>query len=253
MTAARFDDIFRAYEKSPAIRTLMRSALDSRLPVEVEPYSLVTMEALEEIVAALRLTPGELLVDLACGRGGPGMWAARAAGARLLGVDFSPVAVAQAQARIDMFQLAATVNFQVGEMHATGLDDALADGLMCVDSFQFATDPARVAGEALRVLRPGGRLVLTGWEPRAAEAGDLPATIARLRFRDLLSAAGFVDIRVGERERWRLWERALFQRARATDPGDDPALRQLHEEAGRMLPLMPLLRRVIVAAIRPRR
>jgi hypothetical protein len=55
------------------------------------------------------------LVDLACGRGGPGLWLARAAGAALTGVDFSAVAVAQAAGRAALFGMAANTEFVVGD------------------------------------------------------------------------------------------------------------------------------------------
>ena len=35
----------------------------------------------------LDMSPGSLLVDLACGRGGPGLWLARQIGAALVGVE----------------------------------------------------------------------------------------------------------------------------------------------------------------------
>lgn len=252
MTAHIYDDIFCAYERSPALRQLMRSGLDEDLPVEVEPYSFITLAALREIAAALRLTAGESLVDLACGRGGPGMWVARAAGVRLVGVDFSPVAVAQARTRVAAFHLAGSAEFRVGDLHATGLADAAADALMCVDSFQFAADPGRATSEICRVLRPGGRVVLTTWEARDADDPTLPKAFMSLDVGHRLRAAGLASVQVAERPEWQQREHVVFQRALATDPGDDPALQQLHDEAGRMLPHIPRVRRVIVTAIRPR-
>jgi cyclopropane fatty-acyl-phospholipid synthase-like methyltransferase len=57
----------------------------------VLPWAGVT-----EVAAALNLAPGQPLVDLGCGRGGYGLEIARRTGARLLGLDFPPVAVAAA-------------------------------------------------------------------------------------------------------------------------------------------------------------
>jgi ubiquinone/menaquinone biosynthesis C-methylase UbiE len=248
---ARFyDDLFRAYERSPLLRPLMRAALDESLPVEIEPYSFVTMNALREIRDGLRLAAGELLVDLACGRGGPGMWVARGAGVRLIGVDFSAVAVTQARARVPVFRLAGTAEFRIGNLHATGLDDGQADALMCVDSFQFAADPQLAAGEAWRVLRPGGRSVFTCWQAREAGDPGVPEAFARLEIGHALRTAGFAEVLVAERPGWQECEQSVFRRALATDPGDDPALLQLRAEADRMLPLIPRLRRLIVTAVR---
>ena len=52
-----------------------------------------TREAI--VTRNLRLPPGGLLADIACGRGGYSIENARRAGARLLGVDFSVVALDQ--------------------------------------------------------------------------------------------------------------------------------------------------------------
>jgi SAM-dependent methyltransferase len=249
--AKAFDEIFLAYERSARLPALMRSALDETLPATVEPYSFVTVPALREIAAELQLAASEVLVDLACGRGGPGIWVAQATGARLVGVDFSAVAVAQARKRVAAFQLAGRARFQVGDLGATGLVDASADGLMCVDSFQFAEDTGQAASEAWRILRPGRRLVFTNWEPREDAHCLLPEVFARLDFQALLCAAGFIEIRVAEREAWHRRQRAVIQRVLATEPGDDPAIEQLRAEAVRTLPLMALLRRVIITAVRP--
>jgi hypothetical protein len=50
----------------------------SRPAGEVEPFSFVSAALLGHLARALGLSPGETLVDLGCGRGGPGLWLADA-------------------------------------------------------------------------------------------------------------------------------------------------------------------------------
>ena len=57
------------------------------LPPELLSTSLLPWEGIAEVAAALSLKPGQLLVDLACGRGGYGLELAARADARLIGVD----------------------------------------------------------------------------------------------------------------------------------------------------------------------
>lgn len=247
LTADYFDQWYADIDASPRRRQLFTEALG--LPPEVEPSNTVPLSGLHEVLAALSLRAGDLLVDVACGRGGPGMWLARAASARLIGVDFAPVAVAQASSRRSLFGLSEShASFVVGDLVATGLDDGVADAVVCVDALQFASDGSRAAAELRRIARPGARVVVTGWEPVAF--GD-PVLSERLRSFDvgsLLRGAGLVDVQVMEKPSWRAAERVLWDSAMATPAHGDPALESLRDEAARSLPTWDRLRRVMVTA-----
>src|SRR5580693_3088245 len=91
-TAADFDQAFSAAAASRGLRRVWELAAPD-LPPEVEPFSFVSTALLRHVARALRLSPGQTLADLGCGRGGPGLWLAREAGVSLVGVDFSPVAI----------------------------------------------------------------------------------------------------------------------------------------------------------------
>jgi len=219
------------------------------LPRRLLSTSSLGWAGIAEAVTALRLSAAGTLVDLACGRGGYGLEIAARTGARLIGVDFSAEAVRQAreQAR----RLGTTADFRVGDLAATGLADGSATAVLCVDAIQFAPQPGAAYREIRRILAPGGRVVLTNWEPR--EPGDERLPI-RLRHVDLgagLAAAGFADIEVRERPGWRDQERAMMEEAAALDPGDDPALRSFHEEALRAPLIQGLTRRVMASATAP--
>jgi SAM-dependent methyltransferase len=216
------------------------------LPPDLLSTSLLPWEGIADLVAAL----GErcrVVVDLACGRGGYGLEVARRTGARLVGVDFSAeavrLAVQHAAAR------AQDADFRVGDLAATGLDDAAADAVMVVDAIQFADPPAPAYTEIHRILRPGGRVVLTAWETES----DDQAVPARLRAVDLgggLTAAGFQDVEVVERPDWRARELAMWTEAAALDPGEDPALQSFHDEGARVLAMPPGVRRMMATATR---
>ena len=171
------------------------------LPPEVEPFSFVSASLLRHVAQALHLSPGQTLVDLGCGRGGPGLWLAREADVSLVGVDFSPVAVDQATRRAALFGLADRTRFVVGDLTSTGLPDASADAAVSIDAFHFAADPAAAAAEARRVLRPAGRLVLTNWQPKVPDDARLPVR-SRINWPPLLHSAGFTDIAMEDRPEW---------------------------------------------------
>ncbi len=80
--AAGFDRAFSV--ASPGIRRVWE-LVEPQLPSEIEPFSFVSLARLRQVARALDLSPGQRLVDLGCGRGGPGLWLARAADAALTG------------------------------------------------------------------------------------------------------------------------------------------------------------------------
>ena len=59
-----------------------------------------------------------------------------------------------------------------------------------------------------------------------------------------LTAAGVGEVEVHDRPGWQARERAMWEEAAALDPGEDPALRSLHDEGVRALPTFDLVRRV---------
>jgi SAM-dependent methyltransferase len=221
------------------------------LPPHLLSTSLLGWEGIAEVTEALRLSPGDVLLDLACGRGGYGLEVAQRTGARLVGVDFSAEAVRQAaeQAR----RLEGVAEFHVGDLAATGLADGSVSALLCVDAIQFAGSQDDVYREVRRVLRPGGRVVITCWEPTDRDDESVPQRLREVELLKGLAATGFVEVEVCERPEWRARERAMWKEAAALDPGDDPSLKSFHEEGLRVLERFEALRRVVAAATTPHR
>ena len=245
--AGDFDGWYADMTTSPVKDEIQQRHLG--LPPHLLSTSLLGWAGIAEAVAALRLSAAGTLVDLACGRGGYGLEIAARTGARLIGVDFSAEAVRQAreQAR----RLGATADFRVGDLAATGLADGSATAVLCVDAIQFAPQPAAAYREIRRILAPGGRVVLTNWEPRNPGDERLPVRLRHVDLRAGLTGAGFEDIEVRERPGWRDQERAMMEEAAGLDPGDDPALRSFHEEALRAPLIQGLTRRVMASATAP--
>lgn len=166
----------RAHERtaSELMWRLSHEAYGEDYPAEVRPWGMTTWWTLGQYVAALRIGVGEHLVDLACGRGGVGLWLARATGARLTGVDWSSAGVRAAAQTASAFVPAGRANFVVGDLAATGLDDDSVDGMVCADAVFFAPNRVAVFAEASRVLRRGARLAFTADESAADRPHAVP-------------------------------------------------------------------------------
>jgi SAM-dependent methyltransferase len=245
--ADNFDHWYADMTVSPVKDEIQQRHLG--LPPHLLSSSLLGWEGIAEVVTALRLSGGATLVDLACGRGGYGREIAGRTGARLVGVDFSAEAVRQAADHAR--RLGTAAEFRVGDLAATGLEAGAANGVLCVDAIQFAPQPGEAYQEIRRILAPGGRAVLTCWEPRDPGDERLPARLRHVGLAAGLTAAGFSDVEVRDRPPWRARERAMWAEAAALDPGDDPALIAFHDEALRSPAVLELTRRVMATAIAP--
>src|SRR4051794_8408538 len=98
------------------------------LPPALLSTSLLTWEGIAEVAEAIDLDPGELLVDLACGRGGYGLELAARAQARVLGIDFAPAALEAARRQATARGVDAA--YRISDLVATGLPDGTADAVI---------------------------------------------------------------------------------------------------------------------------
>jgi SAM-dependent methyltransferase len=99
---------------------------------------------------------GEQVLDLCCGIGR--LAALLPGAATIMGIDLSTVALDMARTR---HAEDARFAFAAMDAGALGFPDASFDRVLFVDAIEHVRDPARVLAEVARVLRPGGRLMLT--------------------------------------------------------------------------------------------
>lgn len=117
-------------------------------------------DAIGHAVQCLWPKPGERVIDIGTGTG----WGARLAaglGAEVTGVDFAEGMIAAA--RTLSAHLGGGLAFEVAEAEALPFADASFDAALSTYGVMFSAAPERAAAEIARVLRPGGRMVLTTW------------------------------------------------------------------------------------------
>jgi ubiquinone/menaquinone biosynthesis C-methylase UbiE len=235
-----FDTWYTNIARFPTRDRIQADALG--LPPGVETDGVLTWTAVPTVADALALHPGDTLLDLACGRGAWGVELAARAGAALVGVDFSRVALDVAARRAAGRGVGA--RFVVGSLTATGLPDASVTAAVCVDSVQFAEPLAAGLAEVRRVVAPGGAVLLTGWAARDLDDERVPPRL-RQDVRASLVAAGFTEVVEHEQPGWRAVERTMWEAAvaHADDPAD-PALVSMRAEGRRSLATFDLVRRL---------
>jgi len=245
----RFDAIYQVVSGSPTFWNIQREVYGEQFAEDAAPYSFVTLGDLERIATAVGLRPGEPLVDLGCGQGGPGMWVARKTGALLTGIDISPVAVAQAAERAAAFGLGARSRFQIGEFAATGLPDAAFDAAMSVDVLWLAPDKPAALREVARILRPNAHFVFTSWDFASSPPNEPQPT----DHRPLLRETGFVVEAYEPDPTFEALFRALLERREAQREALQAELgkertEQMLAHYSRRLALFPGWQRILVVA-----
>jgi ubiquinone/menaquinone biosynthesis C-methylase UbiE len=131
---------------------------------------------LTTMLELLHVRRADRLLDLGCGNGGVTAFLAEVSGAQIVGMDYIPVAIRQAQQRAARDTRLA---FVLGNLDALPFGAQRFDAIAAVDSLYMPNDLAATIGQMRALLRPGGRMGLfysfALWEDPTASTEQLRA------------------------------------------------------------------------------
>lgn len=117
------------------------------------------LRAVKDLMEAIRVRPGEVVVEVGCGSGVLIRWLARQTGRanRLVGVDINRFLLREAAALAQTEGLAETITWQEGDAEALPFPDASVDVAFACTLLEEG-DADKMLAEMVRVTRPGGRV-----------------------------------------------------------------------------------------------
>ncbi len=134
---------------------------------EAPEQSLERMNRFQEpearrLIADLGLPAGSRGLDVGCGVGLFALWLAEAIGhpGRVLGIEPEAARVESARALVGARLLAGRLEFARGDGTAIPLPERSVDWVWCGDVLHHILDTERALREFLRVVRPGGTIVV---------------------------------------------------------------------------------------------
>ncbi len=159
-------------------------------------------------IAHAGLKPGETVLDLGSGAGIDCFLAARDVGpeGRVIGVDMTASMIEKARANAAKGGFP-NVEFRLGEIEHLPVADASVDAIISNCVVNLSPDKAQVFRETLRVLRPGGRMLISDLvltRPLSPEAkrnvdlyvGCVAGASLKEDYLALMRDAGFADVEV---------------------------------------------------------
>jgi SAM-dependent methyltransferase len=133
------------------------------------PYVPTPQEVVDRMLALAKVTKDDVVIDLGCGDGRIPITAAKAFGARGIGVDIDPQRIAEANANARREGVAHLVTFKLENALTTDVSSATV-----VTTYLLSASNLKLRPVLTRALRPGTRIVAHNygfgdWSPEKTE------------------------------------------------------------------------------------
>jgi arsenite methyltransferase len=162
-------------------------------------------------LAFSEIQEGEVVLDLGSGTGLDVILAAHAVGeaGKVIGLDMTPEMIQRAERSAERAGVGHIAEFRRGEMEDMPVDDESVDLIISNCVVNLSPDKAKVFQETYRVLKPGGRMLISDIVasnlPEAlrndisAWAGCLAGALEESEYVSVIRKAGFEDVAVVDR------------------------------------------------------
>ena len=162
--------------------------------------------------AIASLKPGEVVVDLGSGGGFDAFLASAEVGEQghVIGIDMTPAMLSKARTNAEKGKYT-NVEFRLGEIEHLPIADSTVDVIISNCVINLSPNKQQVFRDAIRVLKPGGRLAISEVVASAEmpedmkndpllHAGCMAGASLVEELEEMMKAAGFADIYIAPRD-----------------------------------------------------
>lgn len=174
-----------------------------------EPLAAAQRRVKDRMAVAAAVGPGTQVIEVACGVGGTARHLVREYGALVHATNIAEAQLVEARELAQREGLGDRISFAFGDYHNLDVPSVAYDCWWCQEALLYAVDKRRVLEQALRVVRPGGRIVFTDLLlTRAMPASERERFTTELKapnmwaFQDWDRLLGKMKIRLLERHDW---------------------------------------------------
>lgn len=125
---------------------------------DIGQNSWITAQEMLMLIEPLRLNDDSVVLEVACGSGGPAMFLAKSSRCKIYGVDSNENAIQTARNQSSQTE----IHFEVADANKQlPFEEGKFDAIVCMDAVNHFYDRSQILHEWYRLLKRGGRFLFT--------------------------------------------------------------------------------------------
>ncbi|MHA7059727.1 class I SAM-dependent methyltransferase [Aquimarina sp. M1] len=151
--------------ESSLVQKIWQDAFGDNYPQGIDHFGFLTNRDIAMFVDCLSdSNKGDVLLDIGCGKGGPGLKIAEEKQLKLIGIDIVEEAINKAELFKYNFELDHEADFRLGGFCNIPLEEKSVDNVISIDAFWMVKDREKALTEIKRIMKKNAKFIFTTWD-----------------------------------------------------------------------------------------